>query len=409
MDEREGRIISIVHRVKATAEGEARPTMIAMKEGEKMSTYKLETEQNELDFVLGRFPTKWRAYIKNEDLASFKASHIQREKKTGEPTKVAIKFDGIKSGDRVLMTLGGSGDRLAFSIFRKLKIVGGKIIRVAPFHLKDARGAGNKEDDHKLLIQLYANSPELFQFMTDRDLDLIKVREAYFARTEAMKARIGCEQRLRQRIIGRIFLSEEGGYPEGLLEDEYDKAKANDVVFKSLHKEEAQRELEMKKAVHKLEVWENIFEPLEGVGEAIAARLIVAIGDIRRFSNAAKLKKYCGVHVLPDGRFPRQRNNERANWKPEARQALYLLGDQFNRRAKSVWGLKLREYKARFREKYPEPIKAEGAGGKMVTKYSDGHIHKMATWRTLTKFVEWLFDEWTALENKEKIEKSKAA
>ncbi len=228
-------------------------------------------------------------------------------------------------------------------------------------------------------------------------MDLIRVREAYFARTEAMKARIGCEQRLRQRFIGRVFLTE-NMYPEGRLEDEYDSLKANDKILQALLQEERRREAELKQAVRRLTVWEEIFEPLEGVGEMIAARLVVAIGDIRRFKTDAQLKKFCGVHVLPDGKFVRRRSGEVANWHPEARQALYLLGDQFNRRPESVWGKKLREYKRRFREKYPEPVETPGAGGRKVKKYTDGHIHKMATWRTITKFVEWLHHEWSRLE-----------
>jgi hypothetical protein len=132
----------------------------------------------------------------------------------------------------------------------------------------------------------------------------------------------------------------------------------------------------------------------------------VAIGDIRRFATDAKLKAFCSVHVLGDGRFARKRSGEVANWHPEARQALYLLTDQFNRRPNSVWGQKLLEYKARLRAAHPDVL-CQQCGGKWddcqhqkshKRKYSDGHIHQMALWRTATKFVEWLFREWWKLE-----------
>lgn len=139
----------------------------------------------------------------------------------------------------------------------------------------------------------------------------------------------------------------------------------------------------------------------------------------------AKLKAFCGVHLIngpvqcqqcwyvwdpekiegdvctkcgsnqiePHGIFPRQRRGATCNWNPEVRQAMYLLGDQFNRRPNTHWGQLQRQYKRNLREKYPEPITVDGK-----KRYSDAHILRMATWKTLSKFVEWLFDEWSNLE-----------
>lgn len=399
-----GRRIGIVHRVKRTKEGEARPTKVAIAVSTgKMENLELKTEQDELDFVLGFYPVSWRAVNRYDDISQLAEHHIRRDKITKNPKMIPKEFGGLKSGDAVLMIFGGSGDRLAFAINRRLKKIGGRILRITPYHLKEKR-INEKDYDHELLVHLYEDEPGLFQEMSDRDMDLVFVREAYFARQEAMKARIGCEQRLRQRFIGKIFLSEEGGFPEGNIEDEFDRVKASDSILNALIEEEKAREAEMKKAVKKLPVWGNLFERIEGVGEAIAARLISSVGDIRRFETKHKFKKYCGVHVLPDGRFARRRNNEIANWKDDARQALYLLGDQFNRRPDSVWGKKLREYKAKLRIVHPRQIEVN-----KKTKYSDGHIHKMAIWRTLTRFAEWLFKEWTRLEKEEKKEIKKAA
>ncbi len=386
-----GRIISVVHRVKRSAEGEARPTLVAIKGEDGVKTYKLETEQDELDFVTDSYPIEWRKFAEGMELTGILERHIVREKKTGEPKKVPAEYGGLIQGDTVVMALGGSGDRLAFAMRRSGKV---EVMRIAPFKLKEARNGNDKNNDHLLLLDLFQKYPALFNLMSDRDADLVFVREAFTARQDAMKARIACEQRLYQRLIGRIFLSD-GIYPEGRLEEEYDLAKASDTVLQNLLTEEKRCETILKKAVRKLAVWQNVFEPLEGVGEMIAARLIVSIGDIRRFKTKHQLKKFCGVHVLDDGRFARRRNGEVANWSPEARQALYLLGEQFNRRPNSVWGRKLLEYKAKFHIKYPQPIESENDAGKRVKKFTDGHIHKMAIWRTLTKFVEWLHREWS--------------
>jgi len=119
----------------------------------------------------------------------------------------------------------------------------------------------------------------------------------------------------------------------------------------------------------------------------------------------AKVKHQCGVHIASDGSFPRRRAGQVANWSPQARQALYLLCDQFNRRPDSEWGQKLLAQKAKYRQTHPEPVEVEKEvtqNGKKVKKtvklYTDGHIHKMALKWCATKFVEWMSREWLRLE-----------
>ena len=392
-----GRIIGIRHRVKKTAKGEARPTQIVIKDGCALEYYDLDDETAELDFVCGRFPIEYRQTREGENLAEFRSHHIKTRKKkeSNERTlKVPSKYDGLQDGDIAVMALGGSGDRLAYALSRRGDRIGAKVLRIPPSTLKKTRENWGeiKEDDAKTLISLFESSRNLFYELTTRDRDLIKASESLRARRDVQKDRIACGQRLRQRFIGQIFLSDSGYYPEGSIEDEYDKIKATDIILRNLVGEEKKREKELRKAVNELNVWYTIFSPIKSCGEVIAAGIITPIGNILRFPTDAKLKKFAGVHVLEDGRFARKRTGTVANWNPQLRQALYLLGDQFNRHPDSVWGQKLREYKVKFREKHPEVIE----NGKK--KYSNGHIHKMATWRTLTKFVEWLHREWTRIE-----------
>ncbi len=123
-----------------------------------------------------------------------------------------------------------------------------------------------------------------------------------------------------------------------------------------------------------------------------------------RNKGRGKLKRFCGVAVMEGGLFPRRRQGSVANWHPDARQALYLLADQFNRQSdRTKWGAMLIDYKAKFRAAHP-PEKQEN--GK--SRYSDGHIHKMALWRTVTKFVEFLYDQWSDLARRQKLENERA-
>lgn len=348
-----GRIIGIRHRIKRTAEGGASPTQLCVYTENGQKTFLvLKTEDDELDFVKS----------------------------------------GWQEGDQVGMMLGGSGDNFAFALARRGRDIGASVFRIPPFVLISQFGKDrDKNDDAERIASLFVQEPELFYQVLERDLQVIWLRERLRARIDAMKARIACEQRLGQHLIGTIFCSPDGYYPEGAIEKQFDELKANDAIYLALVKEEAKRERELIKACEALDLYQQLFAPIEGCGPMIASRIIGAVVDVRRFETKAQFRAFCGVHVK-DGRFPRRRTNEVANWSGDCRQALYLLGDQFNRRPDSEWGQKLRAAKKKYRAAHPEVITENGK-----KRYTPAHIHRMATWYTLGKFAEWLFREWWKL------------
>ena len=463
-----GRIIGIQHRVKKTVAEEARPTKVAILENTKTEHLELGDENEELDFILGNMPTAFRPVTAKDDLKLFNERHIKwrklekdeiselpetftrKDSKNSKILYVAEKvpsaYDGFRPDDTVLMVLGGSGDMLAYALSRQAVKISGMVKRISAFNLKNLRESPDKSLDAELLITAYQLKPDLFYEIRPRDANLIRVRECLRARTDVMKARIGAEQRLRQLFIGKVFTDHPEICLEGSIEKAFDVKKASDPILQALLKEESVAERALVKAVEDLDVFETVFGPIEGCGPMIASRIISAIIDIRRFPTKAGLKKYMGAHVLADGRFPRRRNGEIANWTPDARQALYLLGEQFNRRPDSVWGEKLLMYKEKFRAKHPFPVvvvkgtseRAEavyelppneftysaskgytikrrdvevqleetplrGSINEFTVKgtrrYGNGHIHRMATWRTLTKFVENLWHDWWMMED----------
>ncbi|MEK7072879.1 MAG: hypothetical protein AAB974_00360 [Patescibacteria group bacterium] len=431
------RIIGIRHRIKQTAQGEARPTQVAIVEdGVKPRILDLADDDAELDFALGRYPTSHRPIREDEAAASWPQRHVTWKRlKKGESAdglpeqhlrhdgkdvfvarKVPETVDGLAQGDTVAMALGGFGDRFAYALSRRGDELGTgtRVMRIAPFDLKARRGEADKADDAALLARLFAAEPGLFRATTVRDRELIFLREAFDARMDAMKARIACEQRLYQRHIGKVFCSAEGRYPEGSISAAFDALKASDVIFRALESEEGKRDRELEKAVRQLDVYQDVLSQVTGVGPAIASRIIIAVGDIRTYSSKAQLKHALGVHVMSGGKyadtpkehqFPRHRAGQISRWNPDGRQALFLLADQFNRRPNTEWGMKLLHYKAHFRAVHPEPVMLPRVDPKTkkvreVNCYTDGHIHKMALWRTVTKFVEWLFKAWRELERR---------
>src|SRR3989344_4172356 len=75
------RFVGIAHRVKKTAKGEARPTLVFVSNGDEETNHELADEQAERDFVLGVFPTEWRKVGDEEDLSKTHTHHITWKKK----------------------------------------------------------------------------------------------------------------------------------------------------------------------------------------------------------------------------------------------------------------------------------------------------------------------------------------
>ena len=237
------RQIGIQHRRKATKDGEARPTRVAIRIQGMVQTYDLETETDELDFLMDRLPVDWRALEEGEKVTWFDAKNAPsgvrqrhckwRTVKKDENTsgldmdrvvqgsdgivrylvKVPSAYEGLRNGDTVGMVLGGSGDRFAAALSRRGETVGATVWRIPPYVLKSLREEESKDNDHVLLALFITERQNAFYLMRLRDREAIRVKEALDIRQQAMKARIGCEQRMLQALIGRSFLSEAGHYP----------------------------------------------------------------------------------------------------------------------------------------------------------------------------------------------------
>lgn len=476
------RYIGIRHRTKKTKEGEARPTIVLIRnESGTQLDYELAIEDDELAFAHGRFVTKWRMAEDGEDLSNVP---VWQQRKVGKgdkiKTHIAVSWDGLMKGDVVTMMLGGSGDNFAFALSRKAEEVGATVQRCSGKTLIEERGDRAKDEDALTLAELGRDKPELTYKCEVRDRRYITVRELWFLLRDAMKYRIACEVQLYQRLNGERFRREDGLYPEGSIEDAINERKSNDKIFQGLLAQEKKIESELIDALEATTVW-PLFrtEEYKGCGPRTVARLIASIVDIRRFiakpdevelqrlkqqcavierdfandlarvsladcpftsmgqqkywkiqkvrsqkqkegkyAEAARLdslidmhKKrhqlrqkaerqsenrlvaFCGVHVMSDGKFPRRRAGQTSNWSPAARQALFLLAEQWVKRPDSYWGRKLKENKAALRGRHPEVVLVEGK-----KRYTDGHIHKMACWRTATQFVRKLASDWVKLE-----------
>lgn len=480
------RTIAIKHRIKKTAKGEDHPTLVLIKPLEgPIQNIKLEDEDAEMDFLLGRYPLRFRKATSADKMSDFPEHHLMMEefdeaehgvvpdhhkKKVGKKTYVLAKVPditiGLQAEDTVITALGGSGDYLAFAMSKKLEMLRGgtNVMRIAQRHIKDEREkqapdqiselppADEEEDstedstqsrpkvniweDLDILLKLYEDRPGDFYPVTLKTRQVIGSGQLLRNREQVQKTRKAVAMQVRQLGIGEIFIREDGHFPEGSIAKELKTREASDDILSAIEQREGRYDRDLAAGIENVPIYKALFEGIEGVGPVIAGSIICAIGDIHRFvrtggnlrHRAGKLKKFCGV-APQDGKLPRKTAGQTLGFNPHIRQALYKFGDQMVKRPGSTWGLRLAENKAHYLAKFPfETLVVkkgphvgeyliDGTACKKVAakkyeirigdqwakvigkrKHFKGHQHKMAIWKTLTEFVEHLYDQWTRLE-----------
>lgn len=444
-----GRVVAISYRDKEIMRDgvviEQRPTVALVITSDKQYEVKLPDEDHEMCFLHSRAvtlpPTKSGG---KETLIDFSDVGIRAGDIVLMVMGGSAEFFAFALSNQLEKLGSGGVYRIGSTLFKRLA----DEHHLDRSKLKAVDEEGRRTEvtfDHVALPKLFEIAPSQFHRVTARERDLILLGDVVRRRREAMDARMACNHRVRQRMKKAAYCIQ-GAYPEGGVKLHIEQGVANDKMLQLFEQEEAQIGRELKKLLQGLAVW-KVFEPIEGVGEFTAGPLIMAIGDINRFPSSSQLKAFLGVHTLkPDGskfqkgehpeagnsKFARRRQGQLSNWNQEGRQSLYLIADQFTVwKQNSPWGLVAKEVKKRFQVKYPVPevwVKdSEGRvtlkvklpegmckrvqGGwevtslegvkhtfKGVTKFNPAHINRMVAWRTMTKFVEWLYKAWKATE-----------
>ena len=377
------RFIGIRHRVKKTSKGEARPTQVAIiEENGEVVRHDLETVLDEKDFILGLWPSKHRKVESDEDMTKFfqhqvkwkkvkddeeweatpeNQRRVTRKKERMRAVQVPDEIDGLCSSDTVAMLMGGSGGLLASALSRRAQQIGAKVVHAPTYVLKPLREDDrDKDKDAETLAQLVRDEPALFYEIVDADRAVLAMSACYHSRMDAMTERRACAQRLRQRCLNALLASEEDILTDiEDLEDYVSECAKNDPILTAVETEEKRRDAELAKAINQIGAYTEVFAKIRGCGPTIAGAILSSVVNIERFATDAKFKAFCGVHVMPDGSFPRHKKGGLGNWQPDARQAFYQLTDQFVRqtdKTRTEWGRELLMYKAKFREAHPVPL-----------------------------------------------------
>jgi len=128
-------------------------------------------------------------------------------------------------------------------------------------------------------------------------------------------------------------------------------------------------------------VYINFLNKIRGIGPIFSAKLISYLGDCSKFENVSKLWAYTGNHVI-DGKAPKRRRGQDANWNHNLRMLTWQISDQFVRQNKGYYRKKYNEEKEiQLNQEYKEGVLFKKYGKVYKegdTKLSRGHAHNRA-------------------------------
>ncbi len=146
-------------------------------------------------------------------------------------------------------------------------------------------------------------------------------------------AKLGIDDLRAKKMIPRKAVRE-------MLRRIIDALMESDVISPFLASmKETKKQIEKRLKQHP--VFVQVFSKIPGCGPLIAARMIAAIVDIRRFKGVASLVAYAGYHLFKDGTRARRRTGHASNWNMELKQAVYLWCQQTLKMPKSPWRARL--------------------------------------------------------------------
>jgi hypothetical protein len=201
-------------------------------------------------------------------------------------------------------------------------------------------------------------------------------------------------QKLRIEVSNRISKQEK----VKVLSEEWEvKARRHVLALRNVEKELLK---DVRTVLRETDIWPWL-DGVKGVGPAMAGVLVAGVQDPARFETVSKLWAYCGLHVI-DGRAPRRKKGERANWDSFMRTKLLgVLGGSFLK-CNSPYRSFYDNYKVRLENR---PCSMSAAQHKKGAEAEDllpngctkGHMHNKANRYMVKMFLVDFWTEWRTL------------
>ena len=403
---------------------------------------------------------KYRDRKKEESEESFSGHHptqlVKVEKRqigsitVSVVSEVACEFAGVSSGDITASFLGSTGARVLAGLIHRIKEgVTVKGITVFGFmaFAPDCPDEERALTMAKALVEKATLVDSPFYPVFESSLSQIKMGALLDIFIETQQARIAQGNRVFASASNRTFLDSALFNSDDSIETLAEKAMETDVVHVGLIAEEARLKKELGKLLEQIPIYVKLRERVKGAAVSILAPIIASTIAIRRFPKMGSARSFWGTG-LKDGKFMKMTAGTTLGYHPGCRQAMFQFGQQIiKKNAEEFWCERYAENVAMYKTRYPHPVlvelvksavageekkwvesgrkfnlvpgtfteeKAQGKkkwiftlpGGNLVVEkayflYNPGHLLKMALWRTLTEFSDWLYWFWRSFEGLE--------
>lgn len=330
-------------------------------------------------------------------------------------------FESLNPSDTVLALMGGPGQNL----FVRAQQMGLNAQRIPWFTLEKlepgAAGA-DAEVRARALKDAWESDPGEFYPLAELDETIVMLRELTRVRLNIQEYRKMAT--LQYKATARDL---EPIMPDAAPFAAMRTMFANPGMITGAKADEQVLETRITSLARTLDIWSwlhpgkgAVLPEVKGLGPSLGGSLIGEILDIKRFPTPVHLRAYARFHVaerlaLPGeqptsfkadpktqepvgyvGTFPRRRRGEVSSWNRYLNRAVWLWSTDQMPRYDHVWRDIYYHYKWQEMQAHPEPVKAENAEGKTITKYTLGHLDKRAKRKTGAVLLEYVWGLWTA-------------
>lgn len=361
------------------------------------------------------------------------------------PSLCAKWLEEHRDGDfpTIISPMGGPGDPFLIGLADR----GFPVRRIPIFLLQQTAGLGTKaspEDRAYALQSLFRSNPDLFYPIRALDPNMVFARQYARQRLGIQDQRKTATLRIHSalRDFAQVLPPDAAQLIEFLddglkdlfkkpalrkqIEDEFKKIRS----FTHLTSEQKARILSIRlyqspesvlgpkreeealerTIVHLLDktaIWDALREEglniprCMGMGPALAGAIIGEIGDIRRFSSPGKLRSYA-LFGLVGGKFPRRQAGQVHSGNANLHRAVWIWSTDQVERYDHVWRDLYLVRKAHEMQVHPEPVprevKKKSGGMSTVYDYTLKHLDSRTARWVGSKFLEYFWELWTALE-----------
>jgi hypothetical protein len=372
-------------------------------------------------------------------------------------THVADELVGVESGDVVASILGSTGGLVLAGLIHRIP-EGITIKGITVFTFIGRFGDEFPEEKRakaiaSLLVLTAGEDGDVFHPILGNDLSLIKMSSALDQFTETQRARIAQGNRVFAATRASTFTDRALFMSNHSIETMAEQAIENDETHILLVGEEGRLKKVLAGLLEEIPIYVALRKRVKGAAVSILAPIIATTLYISRFPAMGKAVRYWGLG-LRDGQFMRRQTGKELGFHPACRQAFYQFGMQIVKGgAEPFWCERYGLNVERYRLVHPHPVLVEllpnpkyvkngnekkwvdgrrfklvqgtfeeiKEGTRVVARmvadpdhpeqrirvekgyflYNPGHLYKMALWRTLTEFGEWLYWFWRSLEGLE--------